>query len=444
MGLGSTLWRLPSRFATIPTRALEGITEGLGNLAAPKGAVGKFNKYGEIGVDAKATTHAADNPNDLWWYGVKKDKSGADVAELGGFSNRMLEWANSLKGLNHAIRGKSSSPSMSRTGSIWSSVKSGLKDAGAGLVMAPALDMTADSIAPASGYYLNMPYTDPSTGEQKTIKVHADYNTINPQDYYYEDPETKKIVKSTAMVRGQLEKANPIATFASNVLRTVNAPAKYFSGNLGKTLVAPFFPSGQGAYDTNNNVVSLMTPSAETAKLYAENARSKMHELYSTKTPSQIRALMQDKAALANYLTDGVKLPTRARGVFGAASRLADRQTADIVKQTILESLEKNLPDNIGMYLSAANVAGDLPGIGNSVNDMVHRAMDNAIGNIDEKIYGAYMNKLSPYSRFIGLTGYDLDNFANTGINNGRKLIEARYNKINKTTQTGQNQTTNI
>lgn len=441
MGLFSALWRMPSRVLSGPTRLAEGLsTMGRGSY------LGKFNEYGEIGVNPKATEYAKANPNDFWWYDIKKNDKGEDIMKPSWSQKKLLGLSNGLRGFNHAFRGKSSLPKdlLDKNYSGFSKAKDFLvdttKDAIAAGTTFGLLDTTADAIAPASGYYINMPYTDPTTGEKKTIKLHADSSTINPY-VKAEDPETGEEVNIKAKINGQLERANPYATMFSNFLRLGSSGLFKFTNRGFITEFLPAFTSaGQNDLETNSAlstaISSVVAPSAETAKLYAENAKDKMHELYRTKTPSQIRDLMSDKAALTNYLTEGVKLPKRAP-VLGVISGWADRYTADKFKSELRNILDKNLPDNMGTYLSAAQVAGGIPGIGDYVNDEVRKAMDDAIGDIDKKIGDTYMSTLNnPWIRATGLSGRDMVNYINLGLINGGSRVQARRNMNN---QAGQN-----
>lgn len=442
MGLFSAIWRMPSRVFSGPTRLLESIA-----TSGSDSYLGKFNKYGEIGVNPEATKYAKANPNDFWWYDIKKNDKGEDVLKPTWFQGKLLGLANGLRGFNHAFRGKSPLPKdaiyknyggLTKFKDNWI-VDLG-KDAIASGVTFNALDAAADAIAPASGYYINVPYTDPETGEKKTIKLHADSSTINPY-VRVEDPVTGEDVDIKAKINGQLERANPYATMLSNALRM--GSSKFFQYT-NKGALADFIPvftsAGQNRLDTNSAastaISSFLSPSVETAKLYAENAKDKMHELYTTKTPSQIRDLMSNKTALTNYLTEGVKLPKR-HPVFGVVSGWADRITADKFKSELRNTLDKNLPDNMGTYLSAAQVAGGIPGIGDYVNDEVRKAMDEAIGNIDEKIGNTYVHQLNrPWIRATGMSGRDLANYINIGLMNGNTGAQARRNRNN---QAGQN-----
>lgn len=441
MGLFSALWRMPSRVLSGPTRLAEGLsTAGRGSY------LGKFNKYGEIGVDTKATDYAKANPNDFWWYDIKKNDKGEDIMKPSWVQSKLLGLSNGLRGFNHAFRGKSPMPkdSINKNYGLFSKTKDFLvdsaKDTTAAITTFGLLDTAADAIAPASGYYINMPYTDPTTGEQKTIKLHADSSTINPY-VKVKDPETGEEVDVKSKIDGRLERANPYATMFSNFLRLGSSKLFKFTNRGVVTELLPAFTSaGQNGLETNSPlstaISSVVAPSAETAKLYAENVKDKMHELYSTKTPSQIRALMSDKAALTNYLTEGVKLPKRAP-VLGVISGWADRYTADKFKSELRNILDKNLPDNMGTYLSAAQVAGGIPGIGDYVNEEVRKAMDAAIGDIDKKIGDTYMSTLNnPWIRFTGLSGRDMANYINLGLINGDSRVQARRNRNN---QAGQN-----
>lgn len=427
----------------------------------------EYNKYGEVGKDIKATEYSK-QPGSEFWYGTSSLSAPPSTMRRAGrfIGDLAMGVPNVFRRAGDFIAGK---PEV-RFSSGWKPwFVDNLKDwASAGLTGITASTL-ANYIAPESGYYWKYKHDDGETW------LRADPNSLYPRlrmeprlDESGENPELKYTLKYRNP-DGELVAANPWAVRLANTLRiipkatnTMAVPAiaryaipKLFSPEKGERRFGTAgennefkdlykhvkFPEEVSSHDTP--FASYLTRSAELTRLYADNIKNRMSELYRTKSPTELREMLSgDKAALADYLMAGVKEPDYGFGPTEAFTGLTYGATRDGIRKQLIEKLEKGLSDpNIARGAAYVSTAGRMPGIGGQVDEVVNDAITAMMSNTDREILNSYIKVFkkddNAFANFIsnalGLNASDILDSVDTGIRDGNKRIITRMIKdINK------------
>lgn len=419
----------------------------------PAKYVGEFNAFKpELYSDGKGAT----------WLGTSEVKGPIPwwrkLGRLGG--NIALSIPNAFRQAGDIVAGKSA-PRLMTDG--WRAVgKDTLKNwASAGLTGITA-GTAANYIAPENGLYWKYRHNEGET------YLKADPASLIPRIRMESDVRTDKDGKPVLdysagyrLPEGELVKANPWATALANTLRVFPTFGKaMITPNLASTYIPRYLSPEDGkrrfGYESDNKefaelnkltqlpeeasrhnspVATYITRSAELARIYADNIKRRMSDLYATKSPSELRDMISgDKAALADYLLQGVEEP-KYEGVSEALTDYVYEKSREGIRNKLIKKLNENLNNpNIGRGAFAVRAAGNLPLIGSQVDEAVHDAIHVLMSDLDRDLNKSYIKefkkddnfKMNFISNLLGWNASDILDAADTGIRDGNRRLNLR------------------
>lgn len=327
-----------------------------------RSGIGRYNSQGEIGKNKAATDLFNDNSSQFWL---------SNASNPNGFFNGGL--TNRLRNIETSIRGK---------GSLSRGFKSQMYDGA------------------ASGSIILGANVWNSYGANKYVRKvkDADGNIIEVKTDKY-DPQ------------GIFRPGIGGETF-NNIVSSVVAPIKA----LGSTGGVPFQLARVASMPLMNNIQQAsVQQGARTASAAQEAIKKNFEEFYRTHDSDQITQLLNDPQKMVDTLLPRGSFTTvGADGTDTWVSRMVGAQSEDAVRETAVKQFRKKLDPSTINKIKWAKRFGNLPFVGDAINNRVIRTFNSGMGNVANNTVDGISAKYNEWwSNLLGYTPtYSQVNFA--------------------------------